>query len=90
MGGNVQLQRFSPRNQGSELNVGLPSLGILHQEDEFPEHLSLKANGAYFLENQRTVGNRDSTLKGCIQNLTCSGTQGRSSNLKGGWVRPIS
>ena len=31
------------------------------------------------------VGNRDSTLKQSTQYLTCSGTQGRSTNLKGAW-----
>ena len=54
-----------------------------------PERLALKPSGAYFPEGQRAVGNnRDSTLKGCTQNLTCSRTQGRSSNLKGAWIRP--
>ena len=31
-------------------------------------------------------GDRDSTLKGCTQNLTPSWTQGKSNNLKGVWV----
>lgn len=35
-----------------------------------------------FQEIQRTMGNRDSTFKVCTQNSICSGTQGRSSNLK--------
>lgn len=35
-----------------------------------------------------TGGNRDFTLKGHIQNLTCTNTQGKSSNLIGAWVSP--
>ena len=31
-------------------------------------------------------GDRDSTLKGCTQNLTHSWTQGKNNNLKGVWV----
>ena len=84
----LQLQRFPPRSKGSKPHIGLPSLGILHQEDEPPECLALKASGAYFPESQRAVGNRDSTLKGDIQILICSGVEGRSSNLKEAWVRP--
>lgn len=40
-----------------------PSLRILSQEDQPPEHLALKACEAYFKERQKAVGNRDSTLK---------------------------
>ena len=65
-----------------------PSSGVLQWEDEPPEHLSLKASRAYIQETQRTVGNRNSTLKGCTQNLTHSETQSRSRNLKGAWIRP--
>ena len=61
--------------------------GVLHLEDEPPEHLALKANGPYFREIQRNVGNRNSALKECTQNLTCSGTQGRGRNSKETWVR---
>ena len=72
---------ISARNEGSEPHIRLPSLGVLHQEDKPPEHLALKANRAYFQETQRAMG------KGHTQNLTCFGTQGRSSNLKEAWVR---
>ena len=41
------------------------------------ECLALKASRAYFWETYRAGGNRDSTLKACIQNLTCSRTQGK-------------
>ena len=34
------------------------------------------------------VRNRDPTLKGFAQYLTCSEYQHRNSNLKGDWVRP--
>lgn len=37
-----------------------------------PEHLSMKASRAYFWKTQRTVGNRDSILKGQTQNFPWS------------------
>ena len=88
MGRLLQLQRFSPGSKGFESHVRFPSPGILHWEDKPPKCLALKASGAYFQESQKAVGNRDSTLKGHTQNLTHSKTQSRSSNLKGGGVRP--
>lgn len=48
-----------------------------------PSILTLKASRAYFLERERTVENKVSTLKGGTQNLTHSRTQSRSSNVKG-------
>jgi len=51
----LQLQRLTPRNTGSESHIKLPSLRVLHQEEESPECLMLKANGAYFLETHRVV-----------------------------------
>ena len=65
-----------------------PGPGFLHQEDELPKCLVLKTRVAYFLETQGSVGNRDFTFKGRTHNLTHSRTQGRSSGLKGAWVRP--
>ena len=50
--------------------VGLPISGTLHWKDRPPEHLTLKASGAQAQDSQRTVGNRDSALKGCTKNLT--------------------
>ena len=48
--------------------------------------LSFEGQGAYFWETQRAVGNRDYTRKGHTQNLSCSGAQGWSNNLKGAWA----
>jgi len=36
----------------------LCSPGILHWEDEPPEHLALKTRGAYFEKSQRAIGNK--------------------------------
>lgn len=44
--------------------------------------------GSFFLNYQRAGGNRDFTLKEHTQNLICSGTEERSINLIGTWVRP--
>ena len=73
---------FSPRSKGSEHHIKIPSLGVLCREDEHPEHLTWKASRAYIRETQRTMRNRDFTLKEHKQNLTCSKIQGRNSNLK--------
>lgn len=43
---------------------------FLLEEDEPPEHLALKASGAYFQESQRAMRNRDSSIRGCTQNLS--------------------
>ena len=73
---------FSPRSKGSEHHIKIPSLGVLCREDEHPEHLTWNASRAYIRETQRTMRNRDFTLKEHKQNLTCSKIQGRNSNLK--------
>ena len=56
-------QRFSHRNERSELHIRLPCLGVRHQEEKPPEHLALKASGAWSQELHRTTGNRNSTLR---------------------------
>ena len=61
----------------------LPSL-----EEEPPEHLDLKASGAWLQQLYRTGGNRDSTLGGRTQGLMHYGTQGKSSDSIGAWGRP--
>ena len=86
MGEQLQFAEVLPNErERPEPHIRLPSLGVLCSEDEPPKHLSLKASRAS--KSQRVVGNRDSTLKGHTQNLTHSGTQVRSSNLKRSWVR---
>lgn len=83
-GGGLPTNRGSPQGAGgSEPHIGLPSLRVLLQEDQPPEHLALKASSAYFQESQRAVANRDPTLKRHPQGLTHSRTQSRSSHLKG-------
>ena len=58
---------------------------LLYWEEEPTEQLALKARGAWFQESHKTGERRN--LKG-TQNLTCSGTQGKSTNLIGAWARP--
>ena len=48
---------------------------------------SSEASGDCVWDSQRAVTQRVSTLKGLTQNLTCSTSQDRGSNLKGVWVR---
>ena len=73
--------RFSPRNKPHRL----PSLGVLHQEDEPPEHWALKASRACVQNTARAI--RQRLLCEHTQNLTHSETQHRGRNLKGAWVR---
>ena len=57
VGGISQSQRFSSESDRSEPHTGLPSLGILHQEDELPEGLAVNTGGAYIqksLKNFKT------------------------------------
>ena len=42
------MYRFSPRKKESEPCVSLCSLGVLHQKDEPPEYLALKAMGLIY------------------------------------------
>lgn len=81
------MQRFFSKDEGFDSHIGLPGMGGLHWEDRPPECLALKAIRTYFQESQKTVGNRDSNLKECIQNPTCYRIQSKSSNLKGDWIR---
>ena len=42
---NYIAEVLSLRTESSEPYIGLPSLGVLHQEEELPEHLAFKASG---------------------------------------------
>lgn len=65
-----------------------PQPWVVQWGDELPQCLVFKVNRAYFKESQGAVGNGDSTLKRLTENLTHFRTQGRSSYLKGIWIRP--
>ena len=84
----IILQKFSHRSENFEPHVRPLSLGVWHRKEEPPGHLALKASGAWLQELHRTGGNRDFTLQGHTQNLACTRTQGKSSNLIGAWARP--
>ena len=43
--GNYTAEVLSHGTESSESYAGLPSLGVLHQEEELPEHLAVKASG---------------------------------------------
>ena len=87
MGRMSQPQRSSPRSKGTEPHIRLPSLNVLHQEEEHPESQTLKTSGAYIWEKWSSIGNRDFALKGYMQNLTCSESWHKGSSLKGTCVR---
>ena len=74
----ITIVKVLHREWGSELYIMLPSPVVLSQEDEPLKCLALKASRAYIWETQRTVGNRESILKGCTQKFTGSGTLSRN------------
>ena len=83
----LPLQRFSPRRKGSEPRIRLLSPVILHQEIRFKNVWLWSLVGLKF----RGIGGlwkTDCNPEGCMQNLTCSRIQGKSSHLKRPWDRP--
>lgn len=77
-----QIWNFFMRSKGFVLHVRHPRPWDLHGKAEPPKHLDLKTNGAYVLENQRTLGNGESSLKGLACRLICPRTLCKSSSLK--------
>ena len=49
-----------------------PKTGMLHQEDKLPECPAFTASRASTWERLRALGNKDSPLKECMQNLSHS------------------
>ena len=54
---------FPARSRGSEPHIGLPSLGVLCQEEEPPECLTFKANEACKQKSLRAIGTKILLLK---------------------------
>lgn len=76
----VTLQRFSHGREGSGSLLGVPSPGVLYQEDEPPERVALKVSRALFLEPLGAGGYRGFTLRG-VQ--TTSLTPGHRAQVPG-------
>lgn len=58
----------------SMTHISLPSLGVWYQEEESPEHFSLKASMVWLQELHWSGGKRKSILGGHIQGFTYTGT----------------
>lgn len=71
-------QGFSHSSESSEPTSGSPA----------QEFCGRKSSEAQFRESHRNRDNKDFTLTGCTQNLTCSRTQGKSSSLIVTQARP--
>ena len=54
---------FPARSRGSEPHIGLPSLGVLCQQEEPPECLTFKANEACKQKSLRAIGTKILLLK---------------------------
>lgn len=75
-----------PRSKWSKPHVGLSSLEILPQSHELPQNLCLRTVELVYW---RAEGLQENIVrKGHKQNLTCSKSQHRGSNVKKAWVRP--
>lgn len=74
---------FCPRTSLSPILVAQPRCSVM--ERGVPRSLTLETNVAYFWEKQRDREIETPLLKGVL-NLTPSGTQGKSKNLKRVWV----
>ena len=85
---SMTIVEVLPKEWGVQVPIRFPILGVLHWEDKLPECLDLKTSRAYVWASQRVIGNRDSALKGHMQNLVLSKSQHRGSSLKGACVRP--
>lgn len=77
-----------PQEAGIEPHVRLPSPGILHWKDK-PRTSGFESQEGLLSGESEGCG-EDSSVKGCTQRFTHFGTQGRSSHLRGDWVRPTS
>ena len=83
-----QLQRFSPRNERSELSLGLPSPGVLLRKDELLEWMGLKAKGVYLGRLGGLWETETLLFKGHTQNLTAPGPRAEAVAWRGSWIRP--
>ena len=80
--------RVLPKEWGVwALTLGSPFWGSCARR-MCPQDIWLCWPAGITFRTQRTVGNRDFTLKRLTQNLTYYRTWGRSSNLKEAYVRP--
>ena len=80
-------QKFSPRSKGSEPNIKLLSLGVLHQEDETSRMPGFESQWGLCMGELEGYKIDTSLLK-THQNVTCSKTQCRGNHLKVAWIRP--
>ena len=85
MKGNYNCRGCFRGLRGPSPTLGLPAQGFCTRKIS-PQNIWLWRHAE--LSFGEPVGNRDYTFKGCSQNLTCSGIQSRSRNLKGSWIRP--
>ena len=83
-----QLWRSSTRSKVLAAHIGSPAWGSCTRKTSIQNVWLWKPVGLIF-GKAGGLGNRESTLKACVQNLTFSKSQHRDSSLKGDWVRSI-
>ena len=85
--GTIILQKFSHRSQGLESHARLPSLRVWHWRRS-SRRICLWRPVGLDCRSSTGLGETDSTLRGCTQGLTCTRTQGKSSDPIRAWARP--
>ena len=82
----IKLQRFSCSRETPECHTEIPSPGYSTGKRSLQSIWLWRPSGLNCRSPTR-LGEKDFTLKGLTQNLTCTRTQGKSSNLIGAWAR---
>ena len=85
---NIMIIEILPKEQGPEPHIGHPNWESCIQGNDPLQHLAFKTSRVHFWESWRAIGNRDSALKGYVQNLICCESQHSGSSLKEVWVKP--
>lgn len=79
LGGIPKIQNFILKSEGFMLPTKYFNPSILHQRNSPPKGQALKTTGDYAQENHRTVGNRETSLKGFMWRLSYPKTQHKTS-----------
>lgn len=85
LGGIPKIQNFILKSEGFMLHTKYFNPSTLHQRNSPPKCQALKNTGDHVQENHRTVGNRETSLKGFMQRLSHPKTQHKTSI----WKAPI-
>ena len=84
----IMLSIFFHRSESSKPHVRLPAWGASLRRRS-PQSTWLWRPAGLKCMNSTWLGETDFTLRGRSQGLTLTGTEGKSSDFKGAWARPL-